>query len=523
MLKIKNIAARLTFLTHPLAFAIFPVLSLFTYNIQEVPFLVLFRPLLISVTAASLLLLLFRLLLKNWFRSALVTTLICILFYSYGHVYYLLRSIPVLSLLIRHRYLGILYGLLLAAGLWWLIWKLKDTLSLTRILNVIGLVLLVYPTFTTVSYLVNLEVSKKVSQQTGSPQTALGSVAKDDLPDIYYIILDSYTRSDALKTDLGLDTTAFIDELRQMGFYVADCSRSNYRFTQGSLTSSLNMDYLTVLVDYARSKGLDQSQIWDLLKYSKVREQLEAAGYKTVAFKTGYQWSNINDASIYLTPVNTSALLGSLNPFEAMLIKDSAGLLLSSSTNKLLRDKFYQVNFPLNDHVNLERFILDELPKIHKIFGPKFVFVHLLIPHVPFVFDKNGDILTDPNYYSGNRFWPETDEYMVKGYVGQVAYLDKVMPGILKSIIANSSKPPIIILQGDHGLINANRVQILNAYYFPGGGQANLYPTITPVNSFRVLFNFYFGTNYPLLPDQTFLKDGLTEIIPAPEDVCPTQ
>ena len=44
---------------------------------------------------------------------------------------------------------------------------------------------------------------------------------------------------------------------------------------------------------------------------------------------------------------------------------------------------------------------------------------------------------------------------------------------------------------------------ILNAYYLPGADTRVLYPTISPVNSFRVVLNTYFDTNLPLLPDRT--------------------
>ena len=47
------------------------------------------------------------------------------------------------------------------------------------------------------------------------------------------------------------------------------------------------------------------------------------------------------------------------------------------------------------------------------------------------------------------------------------------------------------------------RIGILNAYHLPGVDTRVLYPTISPVNSFRVVFNAYFGTNLPLLPDRT--------------------
>jgi hypothetical protein len=44
---------------------------------------------------------------------------------------------------------------------------------------------------------------------------------------------------------------------------------------------------------------------------------------------------------------------------------------------------------------------------------------------------------------------------------------------------------------------------ILNAYYLPGAADA-LYETISPVNSFRLVFRDYFGLDYPPLPDHSF-------------------
>ena len=68
-------------------------------------------------------------------------------------------------------------------------------------------------------------------------------------PDIYYIILDGYGRQDALMEDYGYDNTAFLNFLEEQGFFVADCSRSNYSQTKFSLLTSLNMDFVEELVD----------------------------------------------------------------------------------------------------------------------------------------------------------------------------------------------------------------------------------------------------------------------------------
>jgi hypothetical protein len=40
--------------------------------------------------------------------------------------------------------------------------------------------------------------------------------------------------------------------------------------------------------------------------------------------------------------------------------------------------------------------------------------------------------------------------------------------------------------------------------YLPGVDHRALYPTMTPVNEFRMIFNLYFGSNLPLLPDRSY-------------------
>jgi hypothetical protein len=75
---------------------------------------------------------------------------------------------------------------------------------------------------------------------------------------------------------------------------------------------------------------------------------------------------------------------------------------------------------------------------------------------------------------------------------------------ILQTLISNSPNPPVIIVQGDHGMQGPNRLKNLSAFYLPGSGKDKLYPTITPVNTFRIVFNTYFGTNLPMLPDKSY-------------------
>jgi hypothetical protein len=95
-------------------------------------------------------------------------------------------------------------------------------------------------------------------------------------------------------------------------------------------------------------------------------------------------------------------------------------------------------------------------------------------------------------------------------YRDQVIYINSRMMEIVPKIIASSSILPIIVIQGDHGPTVASsprsRMSNLNAYFLPGANRS-LYPAITPVNTFRVIFNEYFGQNLELLDDVSLYSD----------------
>jgi hypothetical protein len=95
-------------------------------------------------------------------------------------------------------------------------------------------------------------------------------------------------------------------------------------------------------------------------------------------------------------------------------------------------------------------------------------------------------------------------------YVGQVSYINSQIIPIIDSILAQSEVKPIILLQGDHGFDLPNRMEILNAYLVPDVVRAQLYQGISPVNSFRLLFDAYFGAKYVLLPDKSFYSNYAT-------------
>ena len=343
---------------HTILFAIFPILALLANNITEVDPRVALRPILISLGAMAVTFLVWSLIVRNWKKGGIITTYLLVLFFTYGHVYEILQKYPVFQFSLgRRRYLLVIYAVILVAGPVWLLWNVKEASSATQFLNIVGLALLIYPTYRVVSYRWNLASSEKKAAKIVVEASELVPNDAHHLPDIYFIVLDTYTSGDALLHHFGYDNSSFLNELRGMGFYVAVCSRSNYEFTLASFTTVLNLDYLTTLKEQLSKEGMNPDQVWTLIKQSQVRKQLEAIGYKTVAFESGYEWTRLKDADIYLSYTTGKPYeMQLLQPFEEMLIRSTMLLVWSDSTYKSLtpytKTQFKQADFWYEDHIN---------------------------------------------------------------------------------------------------------------------------------------------------------------------------
>ena len=472
---------------YPIFFSIFPVLSLAAYNIDEISLDVVFRPLLVSLLVGVILFGLAKLIFRDWARAALAVSLILFLFFIYGQIYNVLEDVTFRDIsLFRHRTLLPLFGTLLLAALvfvarlgnragpspyWW---------------NLLSIVLLIYPTF---------QITLNVLQQWSADRMVSASSAevssKTDQPDIYYIILDAYAREDVLRDFLGYDNSAFVNSLRQRGFYVADCSQANYAYTEFSLTSSLNYDYLDKLdVSHSRAERIA------LLKHSVVRSFLDSNGYEIVAFPTGWAFTEWKDADLY---VDYQRPVTSLTEFENLILDTTMFRVVSDLRSSNQADA---------SHKDLRRLrvfsLLENIKKLPQRDGNLFVFAHLVVPHLPYTFGPNGEV---PAFQGKDA----TYEEVAAAYVDQVKFVNREILNVIDTLIEDSQIPPVIIIQSDHGPLPdltedpLRRLPILNAYYLPGVQTDQiLYSSISPVNSFRVVLNSYFGQNLPLLEDQSY-------------------
>lgn len=476
---------------YPFLLAGYPILALRSQNLIYVNFTSIVRSLLLSFLITAVLFLFLKLITRDWDKAGLITTLIITLLFSYGHLYTQFEES--FNGLIRHRHLVIIYFLILLL-IGRSILQLKNIEIIKQSLRNFSLILLVLALSQAIIYDFSLYKTTALSKKEVQEKTEPTHQVIEELPDIYLIILDGYTRSDVLEDAYHFDNTGFIEDLDNLGFYIANCSQSNYPITKYSLSSIMNVDYLQ---NYSNMKMLPS------LKVSFVNQTLKEMGYTSIAFE-----NNVSGHFDLMEDIHISRdqqawelidLIGGPNEFEAELLKttlfkvfyDMPQLIPGLTLTDLQKVEHYE-------HYRQTFFILEELERIPQMSGPKFVFTHLLVPHPPYIFTPSGDF-----------HWTD---HIPSGYPSNVEFINAHLLPVLNTIIATSETPPIIIIQGDHGAYGSfitpqMRLSILNAYYVNDETKTSLYNTITPVNSFRIIFNHYFDANLPLLEDISYFME----------------
>jgi hypothetical protein len=492
---------------HPFLFAIYAVLGSYSNNSTQVPVQWVWRPLIVLLLLIAFAYFLLGRKLDDPQRTGLVVTLTLFWFF-FGHFPRVLTE--------KSMFWSTPWGLAIAFALWtiplaflgsrWTWSRITNPKLVTSFLNVTSLFVILSPAFVTGSFLFQTMRQEAVYavQRSNSLPVALDPGAAQR--DIYLIILDGYGREDVLRDVYGFDNSDFIKSLRQKGFYVADKSRANYPQTLLSISSLLNMQYLDGFVRDLQNTNA-RGPVIHLLQQSESRLALQNIGYNFVALPSATLSTQMRDADIYL-----NMTWGDLNEFE--------GLLLSSTLANLAIEA-WDLNIPVPSYTLHRRYILfslEALENIVEVEGPKFVFSHIMAPHPPFVLDELGNPIQPPRPFNtgdASGFIGTQEEYLT-GYASEIRYLDQRVTKIIDSILAQSDPPPIIIIQGDHGpgnyfnMLEPNnpclkeRYSILNAYYFPDNSYDALYPEITPINSFRVLFNQYYGADLELLEDKSY-------------------
>lgn len=501
-----------TLIVHPFLFACYAVLGVYSTNMIQVPVQWVARPFIVLLIFMAVVYIILRGITKDGQYAGLVTTL-ALFWMFFGHIQRALFE--------TSPFWGTPPGILVAFIAWtvplvflgspWTWKRISNRAFVTSMLNFTSGFAILLPAYNTGSSLIQTTGQIMVYENRLSSNSPITLSVPPVAPDIYLIILDAYGRQDFLQEVYEYDNSGFINDLKERGFYVAGESTANYPQTLLSLSSLLNMQYLDELTEGLEDVS-SRGPIVHLLQQNQVRRSLSDAGYAFVALPSATLSTQMRDADLYV-----QMTWGDINEFE--------GLLLSSTAANLAIDA-WDLNIPVPSYELHRRYILfslDTLETMSEIQGPKFVFSHIMAPHPPFVLNQFGEEIQPSRPFNtgdASGFMGTHEEY-IAGYVGEVSYLNRRLVRVIDSILATSDQPPIIIIQGDHGPGNyfnmmepnnacpKERYSILNAYYFPDKNYDALYPTITPVNSFRVVLNQYFRANLNVLDDRNYYATWL--------------
>lgn len=479
---------------HPVLVAAFPVLFLWSQNTGEVtPDDTL--PVLGLVVAGTVAIwLLGAAVLRNLGRGALVASTLAILALSYGRVWG--STAPAL---------GVTVWVLLAVAVAWGVARLQgETLgNVTAIANVTALALVLVPGIPVVT----AELQRGAGLQLPDDPDVVGEGPGRD---IYYIILDRYPREDSAREVFGYDNSSFTAYLEGQDFDVAQESLANYPKTAHSLAASLNMTYLDELSE-ADAEGDDWQPVYAMLRDHRVGRLMTDFGYEYIHL--GTWWSPTATAATADVTLRYDASSEFAQVFESTTILPAAEALLGIDDDEA--EPGWRRN--VRNHTAWQ---LDELDRLagdpHR--QPRFVFAHLTIPHEPYVFAADGSFVPGELEASRDR---------TANFIPQLEYANLRIRGFLDALLDGpDERDPIVILQSDEGPHPEERVRqgpgyrwdeapleelqeklrILNAYYLPGvAGEDPVREDITPVNSFRLVFDTYFGTDLGQLPDKVYI------------------
>lgn len=474
----------------PVLAASYPTLFFYGNNVHELLLINLGRTLIIYITIALLVYLAFLVKYRSApVRAANSAFMFMVFFNLYGLIENLLIKLdwfPVYS------FISLPLTLLLAGYSIWLINKLKVHIAILvwdYFMLVMG-GLIIY----NLAIILPVEVSKLQKPKTilsGNAQSTVTDLQVN--PDIYYIIFDEFSGLKPMREYWkNPQVDDFSEFLSESGFVIFEDPHGNSTNTIYELASRLNYQ------SYPNADGADaQNYLFDARADNRAMEYLKQKGYTTVTF------DGIHSAYPSAAQIKADVTYN----YEDMpvtnfgVLFDDFGVLIADNTLLKVLAPYYK-RLGTNQHSNFVYFTANNIGELDELSSPTFVFVHLLLPHAPFMFDATGNInhpdaYTDYNYYLGN--------YNFSLYLGE-----KMVRNILSS--ADPSNPPVIILQSDHGLRNFNqgysgqlenfseeyKTSILYALLLPGYEPSYSTQEMDPINTFPIVFNHLFDANIPL-------------------------
>jgi len=438
-------------------------------------------------------LLLFRLLFKEWLKAAIVAFLVMAFHFFFGAMQDGLRHALHGSFLSKYSFMLPAFIILLVIVIIVLKKRDKAPKRLALYLNFLFVLLVLIDTV----WLFDKITAKNKSFTAVSND--FRKCADCPKPDIYLIIADEYAGNKELKDIFNFDDSDFLRHLTDRKFRILSSSSSNYNYTPYSIASTLNMDYL----------DLDRTGKTTLLAYTY--ETIATNKFLQYLVSQQYTLYNYSFFDIKGQPSHTQE---SFLPAKTKLITSQTFLSrIEKELRFLLVTKFNSISeihketyYHRDNNEKLYRLTLETANE--KIDAPKFVLTHLMMPHYPYYYDKDGSAFPFETLTEGNQ----SNQH---NYIQYLQYSNKKLLELVDGILKSSSTPPIIILMGDHGFRHfvkpPNEKYLFNnlvSVHLPTSDYSAFNDSMTNVNLLRAVLNTSFGQQLPYLKDTAFIMEN---------------
>lgn len=373
--------------------------------------------------------------------------------------------------------------------------------DLKKFIKYSSILMILFVLFEVMNLVVVITEQKKVVLKSFFAQN-IKNENKEKYPSVYLIVLDEYAGETSLENNFSYSNKLFLDSLKKIGFKIIEKSTSNYKYTLLSMNSMFNGEYLKSSIgeESYTHKGYKQALVG--LNSNKTTTTFEQLGYKIVNYSP-FLINGIHPAyKNRFVPSDELLLL-----FPTMY-DDFADLFLPYLAKMFNSRGMIKKIYSAKTSVYFELLKKSYLLKKSDNSAPVFCYIHLMMPHGPYVFDENGNYNYD---YLLKKDLTE-DDYQ-KAYLQYLTYTNKVILEHINNLKKATEDKAIIMLMSDHGSRESvlNKMEIdkfncLNAIYYPGSTIEFGYNNMSNINQFRILFSELTHSSIPLMKDSIILQ-----------------
>ena len=294
----------------------------------------------------------------------------------------------------------------------------------------------------------------------------------EDYPDIYFIIPDRFGSPDALReSGLSEENIAwFVQELEDRGFYVREdaLSADPINPKDRSVSTTRTLRFLASILNLGEPIDLHigYNDAGRMVRNPQVIQALHSLGFACYNIGSWYPETAISRVADY------NYVYVASNPVQRLYTQEFGAAVLDRSIWR-----YFSI---AGDQTERDRQMF-QLDSVKEIAGngvsPKYVFVHLILPHPPFIWTADGQPQEGQDigcFLESYLFdWASSKDMLL--YLQQVVFTEHYLLDMIDSI----SDDAIIILQSDEGvcftraganddLSNAQWNGVLTAWRIPG-------------------------------------------------------